>query len=299
MQTHTDWECIIVNDGSPDDTEKVAREWCEKDSRFIYLKKENGGLSSARNSGLRIAKGDYIQFLDADDLIEDKKLTIQSAILVANESIDLVYSPARYFTSDNNTARYYDINLTFEKWQPEISGANIRLFEHLINQNIFCCNCPLVRKRAIDQVGLFNESLRSHEDYEYWIRLAINGSWFQFDETEDTFALVRVHNVSMSNDRLKMGVGYLLSKYMLYNHLLTHNLQLPGDLKFQLRNFKKELTGFYFADQVTRSQYESILTRSEKSRLRILPFIPKRLKFHFMMMDGYELKRIFNRINGN
>ena len=59
-QTYTNWECIIVNDGSPDATEAVAQEWCEKDHRFIYLKKENGGLSSARNAGLKIAKGDYI-----------------------------------------------------------------------------------------------------------------------------------------------------------------------------------------------------------------------------------------------
>ncbi|WP_374360648.1 glycosyltransferase family 2 protein, partial [Cloacibacterium sp.] len=50
-QTYQDWECIIVNDGSPDHTEEIAKNWVEKDTRFIYLSKENGGLSSARNAG--------------------------------------------------------------------------------------------------------------------------------------------------------------------------------------------------------------------------------------------------------
>ena len=64
-QTYTDWECIIVNDGSPDNTEDVAKKWVEKDTRFIYLSKENGGLSSARNAGIEIAKGEWILPLDA------------------------------------------------------------------------------------------------------------------------------------------------------------------------------------------------------------------------------------------
>ena len=61
------WECIIVNDGSPDDTEEVAQKWCAKDARFKYIKKPNGGLSSARNAGIAISRGDFILPLDADD----------------------------------------------------------------------------------------------------------------------------------------------------------------------------------------------------------------------------------------
>ena len=73
-QTYTDWECIIVNDGSPDHTEEIAKKWVEKDARFRYLFKENGGLSSARNAGIEIAKGEWILPLDADDKIGNQYL---------------------------------------------------------------------------------------------------------------------------------------------------------------------------------------------------------------------------------
>ena len=75
-QTYENWECIIVNDGSPDDTEVVAKKWLEKDNRFQYLYKKNGGLSSARNAGIKQAKGVYIQLLDSDDLLQKDKLKI-------------------------------------------------------------------------------------------------------------------------------------------------------------------------------------------------------------------------------
>ena len=73
-QSHSNWECIIVNDGSTDRTEEISLAWCKKDDRFFYNRKENGGLSSARNIGLEASKGNYIQFLDADDLLDVKKL---------------------------------------------------------------------------------------------------------------------------------------------------------------------------------------------------------------------------------
>ncbi len=68
-QSYSNWECIIVNDGSPDNTEDIAKQWCNKDYRFTYLYKENGGLCSARNAGISISKGEFILPLDSDDII--------------------------------------------------------------------------------------------------------------------------------------------------------------------------------------------------------------------------------------
>ena len=75
-QIYTDWECLIVNDGSDDNTEEIALNWTDKDSRFRYFLKKNEGVSSARNFGLHKAKGDFIQFLDSDDLIAEDKISL-------------------------------------------------------------------------------------------------------------------------------------------------------------------------------------------------------------------------------
>lgn len=91
-QTYTDWECIIVNDGSPDHTEEIAKKWVEKDTRFIYLSKENGGLSDARNYGLKQARGAYVWFIDGDDYINDKEALnkIYTSITEQNDIIEIV-----------------------------------------------------------------------------------------------------------------------------------------------------------------------------------------------------------------
>ncbi len=79
-QSYKDWECIIINDGSEDDTEKIALEYCGKDSRFSYQFQINQGVSAARNSGVYMAKGDFIQFLDADDYLHSGKFSHQISV---------------------------------------------------------------------------------------------------------------------------------------------------------------------------------------------------------------------------
>ena len=70
VQTFTDWECICVDDGTPDASGKICNEYAQKDSRFVVIHKENGGVSSARNVGLDVAKGEYVTFCDSDDYVE-------------------------------------------------------------------------------------------------------------------------------------------------------------------------------------------------------------------------------------
>lgn len=96
-QSYENWECIIVNDGSPDNTAEIAKIWTEKDIRFKYIYKENGGLSSARNVGITAAKGEFIQLLDSDDLLEKNKLQIQIDAFLNDSEIDISISGYRYF----------------------------------------------------------------------------------------------------------------------------------------------------------------------------------------------------------
>ena len=121
-QTYENWECIIVNDGSTDNTESIAKKWCEKDSRFRLTNKENGGLSSARNWGIKESKAEYIAFLDADDILTPDSLEIRINTLL-KENVDLVYSNAyrinyREYTKQLlryvHTGRVEDISIFLE-----------------------------------------------------------------------------------------------------------------------------------------------------------------------------------------
>src|SRR4051812_5654849 len=92
------WECIIVDDGSTDDTAGVAAAFAADDARIRYLRQANAGLSAARNAGLSAARGRYIQLLDADDSIAPQKLALQFDYLETHPEADLVFGNALYFT---------------------------------------------------------------------------------------------------------------------------------------------------------------------------------------------------------
>jgi hypothetical protein len=88
-QTYSNWECLIIDDGSTDNTEEIANDWINKDNRFIYCYKDNAGVSDTRNLGLQKAKGEFIQFLDSDDLISTNKIS-DSINAVKLNDVDIV-----------------------------------------------------------------------------------------------------------------------------------------------------------------------------------------------------------------
>ena len=110
-QTYLNWECIIVNDGSPDQTCEVANKWLAKDIRFSYIEKENGGVSSARNIGIDAANGEFILPLDADDKIGDTYITKAIIAFNQNELLKVVYCNAEKFGNENGIWSLPDFSL--------------------------------------------------------------------------------------------------------------------------------------------------------------------------------------------
>lgn len=157
-QIFIDWECIIVNDGSFDNTEEIALNWCRKDNRFIYFKKENGGLSAARNSGIQKAIGEFILPLDADDKISKDYVKLAVASFINNDTLKLVYCKAEKFGDEDGL---WDL--------PKFT------FYNLSRKNMIF-PAAMYRKSDWQEVGGYDFKMTfGWEDWEFWIALLKNG----------------------------------------------------------------------------------------------------------------------------
>lgn len=167
-QSFPDFEAIIVDDGSTDGTAEVVQRFCQRDSRFKLLQKQNGGLSSARNYGIRHARAPYIALLDGDDVYEPDKLATHFAVLERAPNVGVVYSASRAIRDDG-----------LPTWM-SLSGKPIMsdpLFALLCKNFIGHGSNAVFRRTLFDQVGEFDEGLRSSEDIDFWLRIAATRRW--------------------------------------------------------------------------------------------------------------------------
>jgi glycosyltransferase involved in cell wall biosynthesis len=207
-QTYGAWECVVVDDGSTDDTRAVVEAYAARDARVRYVRQENARQAAARNNGIRHSSGDYFQFLDADDLVEPRKFERQVEYLESHADVDIVYSGVRYFDSEVggelSHSRQYSVWDDGRPWMPEVSGRGRGLLERLLPNNIMVVNSPLVRRRVVEAVGEFDAGLTPVEDWDYWTRCAVAGFHFQYDDADGVRALVRAHELSASLDGRRM-----------------------------------------------------------------------------------------------
>ena len=186
-QTYVDWECIIVNDGSRDNTESIAQQWCEKDNRFSYLYKENGGLSSARNAGITKSDGEFILPLDADDYIQKDYLSKLVPKLYQDDSLAIVSCYSEFFKKSLN-------NIIFEL-KPEGTTYHYLLY---VNQLIAT---SLFRKICWEEVGGYDETMKKgFEDWEFWIAITKRG--WKYKVIEEFLFYYRKSKKSMLVDTL-------------------------------------------------------------------------------------------------
>ena len=152
-QSFTQWECIIVDDGSTDDTASIAKKWVDEYENITYYKNKNGGLSFSRNFGINKAKGTYILPLDADDTINPLYLEKAMETIEGTSNVGIVYCKAKKFGTVN------------KEW-------NLPDYEYesfLVHNCIFCS--ALFSKSDWKTIGGYDESMKAgFEDWEFWIR---------------------------------------------------------------------------------------------------------------------------------
>lgn len=171
-QTYMNWECILVNDGSQDDTELIANHYCIKDARFQYIYQNNGGVSSARNVGISIGKGDYFQFLDCDDLLETTKLEFQIKQLKEFDFKPKIISVTKHLYFIDNDRTHIDVeNSTDIRLCHDYDNPTELLIDSWRFLSGFNPNSWLWHRELVLRAGDWDVSLAKNEDGEYYSRI--------------------------------------------------------------------------------------------------------------------------------
>jgi glycosyltransferase involved in cell wall biosynthesis len=187
QQTYPAVEAVVVNDGSPDDTDEVARAYLP---RIVYVRQENVGLPGARNAGIRASSGKYLLFLDADDLLHPQAIEWLVAAVGDREDRLAQMGFCLFQRHPNEPAT-----------QPFVPDGD-QLLPHLIHENRGPVHAYLCSRVSVERAGLFEESLRSCEDWDLWLRLAVDGvDWVPVPHVG---AYYRKYQGSMSTNHVLM-----------------------------------------------------------------------------------------------
>jgi len=201
-QTYTNWECIIIDDGSSDNTEEVLNEYCKKDKRIQYhhrpVNRPPGG-NAARNYGLKLASGDYIIFFDSDDLMTIDHVA-EKINAIKNTDYDYVISKTKFFNKLDTymEGRYRLINT-------ELTAENYIL------QKINWLTCDICIKSNLAKSICFNEALRSGQEFNYYSKVVLKSVNACF--IEKYLTLRRVHEGSIRSG-LEFQARKMISAYI-------------------------------------------------------------------------------------
>jgi glycosyltransferase involved in cell wall biosynthesis len=195
-QTLVDYEVIVINDGSPD-TAELERVLARFIARLNYIKQENRGASAARNAGLRAARGEFVAFLDADDLWLPHYLDEQIRF-IRERNCDLVCADAEVFSNDSHQDETYMESLMADA----PPTGDVTFIGLLSAEQSLITSGVVVRRERVLEVGVFDEALRNSQDFDLWLRLARTGTRMAYQRR--TLLRYRSRNNSLSGDEVNV-----------------------------------------------------------------------------------------------
>lgn len=184
-QEFRDFEILVVDGTAEDHTEEVISKFT--DQRIRYIPQEiDKGVSAARNLGITRSRGEFVAFLDDDDLWMPRMLEAQLCQFIRKPWIGAVCTSAFLVRKDGKS---------LGRWHPYLRG---NIFPKILEKNYLGnCSGMMVRKNCFERAGLFDENLPAAEDWDMWIRLA---KFYDFDYVDEPLLLYRIHGESISND---------------------------------------------------------------------------------------------------
>ena len=212
-QTLTNFEVIVVNDGSPD-TEELERALAPYSERICYIRQENAGAGAARNRGVREGHGEFIAFLDGDDLWLSDYLEKQLKF-VREGDYDLVYADALLFGESSVAGKTY--------MQTAPSEGPVTFISLLRNDCNVITSGVVARRLTLIEAGLFDESLRNAQDFEMWTRMVKRGSRLAYQRK--VLLRYRCREGSLSGDEMNR----LKREVRVYQHIAKNYELTPAE----------------------------------------------------------------------
>lgn len=215
-QTYTHWEAIVIDDGSIDNTKVVMQHWTSKDNRIKYYRTAHKGVSAARNLGIQNAKGDFIQFLDSDDWIENDKLHKSLQVLFDNADTDVVITD---FSIYNESTKHVELAYC------DLKRVNFTYGEFLYDWGIKFSipnNVALFRRTVIEGFG-FNTAFSFNEDWLLWLHVSKKTTDIFF--LNEALSVYRIHNSNVTRNLTVMAEDSKKVMQWIYEELLVSDEQ--------------------------------------------------------------------------
>ena len=214
-QTYQNWELLVIDDGSKDNTLQIINEFGKKDFRIKPLQnEENMGVSATRNRGIELASGDWIAFLDSDDIWESTKLERQLKVADKN-SAEFLFTGSSYINEDG------------EPFKGIFEVPEMVTYQRLRNHNVISCSSVLVKKKYFKNIKMEKDEM--HEDYAVWLRILKLGVTAY--GVNEPLLIYRISKNSKSGNKLKtvkmtykvfrfIGINPIGSAYFMIRHIV-------------------------------------------------------------------------------
>ena len=254
-QTFADWELIVVDDGSTDDTGGIVARHASVDPRIRLVSQPNAGVAAARNHALRLASGQFCLFFDSDDVLMPEFIARQMAVFERYPDTSLVTGNGLYLGGpfDGQPAR------------PLVSGTPAVPLARIIADEQAMFIMTMFRRSVVERIGGFDESLRTNEDYDFFLRAAAAGLIVR--RNPQPLAMYRVRPGSLSRDRVRMIRGMLVV-YRKTRGLAVEGSPERGVLEAQIERFESELLLEEGKAALERGDYTTAAARLQALRSR-------------------------------
>lgn len=189
-QTYSNFEFIIINDGSNDLTSEIVREYMKKDKRIVLLERKNRGLVESLNQGIKLAEGKYIARMDADDIAHKNRFEKQINYLLSHPNVDILGTYVDTIGDNEKCSKFKEIvNKTWP--QQELVEKKMSEFCFIVHPTV------MIKRKMLIKLDGYREKYRRMEDWDLWIRAVKSG--YIIENLSEKLLTYRIHNNSKSN----------------------------------------------------------------------------------------------------